>query len=236
MSLTGLLNTNKEFREFFKSIKPSKKDFYTLSGKTPFSKEYIEKVPYNLDVSYNSTLLGTAFDYLARFEIARNIDNGKKIVYEMLYHGRPAGGLDSISFALGYKSILKSLEKEFNNSLNIVKKYVNLEVDDFNILLEKVLFLARLEHFDRSGALGAVHTFRNMEMHPQFNVLVTNDFKYEKGDRNKKMLCKNNIISKDFINVNGENCRITFSYDDMINVSLDIECYDKLKNLLEIKK
>ena len=71
-----------------------------MSGKIPFSKEYTEKFPYNLDVPYDSTLVGTAFDYLARFEIARNIDNNKQSAYEKLYHGIPAGGLDCITFAL----------------------------------------------------------------------------------------------------------------------------------------
>lgn len=236
MSLTGLISTNKDVKEFFKGIKPDKNKFYTLSGNVPFSKEYKQKVPYNLEVPYDSTLIGTAFDYLARFEIARKIDDNKQSAYEKLYNGRPAGGLDCISFALGYNLIMESLEKEFNDSLKVIEKYVNSENNDFNILLEKSLFLARLEHFDRGGSFGAISTFRNMEMYPEGRVLFSNDFEYEKIDEDNKTLAKNNIESKEFIKVNGEICKINFLYEDRIKVSINIKCYDKYKNLLDVKK
>jgi hypothetical protein len=236
MSLTGLINNNKEIKEFFKGIKPDKNKFYTLSGKIPFSKEYTEKFPYNLDVPYDSTLVGTAFDYLARFEIARNIDNNKQSAYEKLYHGIPAGGLDCITFALDYNTIIDNLQKEFNNSLNVIKKYVNLEVDDFNILLKKSLFLARLEHFYRNGSFGTMIALKNMGMCPEDTILSGDDFEYKEIDEGIKVLSKSKIVSKNFIKVNGEICRISFSYYNIIKVRINIECYDEYKNLLEVKK
>lgn len=236
MSLTGLINTNKDIKEFFKGIKPDKNKFYTLSGKSPFSKEYVEKFPYNLDIPYNSTLIGTAFDYLARFEIARNIDNNKQSAYEMLYNGIPADGLDCISFALDYNLIMENLEKEFNNSLNVIEKYVNLEIDDFNILFEKSLFLARLEHFYRGGSSRAISTFTNMEMYPENIILSSDDFEYKEIGGDNKVLSQIKIVSKNFIKVNGGVCKVSFSYDDIIKVGMNIECYDEDKNLLEVKK
>lgn len=236
MSLTGLIKTNKDVKEFFKGIKPDKNKFYTLSGKTPFSKEYTEKVPYNLDVPYNSTLVGMAFDYLARFEIARNIDNNKQSVYKMLYHGIPAIGLNCISFALEYNLIMESLEKEFKDSLKVVEKYVNSEIDDFNILIEKSLFLARLEDFYRMGGWGAISTFRNMDMYPEVGVLEHDDFEYEKIHEDNKILIKSKIASKDFIKVNGDICKIYFLCYDRIKVSVSIKCYDEYKNLIEVKE
>lgn len=236
MSLTGLIKTNKDVKEFFKEIKPDKNKFYTLSGKTPFSKEYTEKVPYNLDVPYNSTLVGMAFDYLARFEIARNIDNNKQSVYKMLYHGIPAIGLNYISFALEYNLIMESLEKEFKDSLKVVEKYVNSEIDNFNILIEKSLFLARLEDFYRMGEWGAISTFRNMEMYPEVSVLKEDDFEYEEIDEGNKILIKSRIVSKKTIKVNGNICKINFSYEDRIRVIISVKCYDEYKNLIEVKK
>lgn len=235
MSLTGLINTNKDIKEFFKGIKPDKNKFYTLSGNTPFSKEYTEKFPYNLDVPYTSTLVGTAFDYLARFEIARNIDYNKQIVYEKLKYGIPAGGLDCIEFALDYDLIMKNLDKEFNDSLKVIEKYVNSKTDDFNILLKKSLFLARLEHFYRGGKLGAISIFSNMDMSPEYSVLGSEDFEYGESNEDKRTILKSKIVSKNFIKIKGEICKIYFSYDDRLSVSISIKCYDECKKLIEVK-
>lgn len=236
MSLTGLINNNKDVKEFFKGIKPEKNKFYTLSGKSPFSKEYIEKFTYNLEIPYNSTLIGTAFDYLARFEIARNIDNNKQGAYEELYDGIPADGLECISFALDYNLIMENLKGNLSNSLNVIEKYVNLDVDDFDILFEKSLFLARLEHFYRGGRFGAISTFKNMGMCPENIILMSDDFKYKEIVGDNKELSKSTIVSKDFIKVNGEVCKVSFSYDDIVKVEINIECYDEYKNLLGRKE
>nr|WP_304220243.1 hypothetical protein [Fredinandcohnia onubensis] len=76
MSLSSLLKgskpNEKEFKAILKEIIPDKKSFKTISGKEAFSKtEYEAIVPYTLVKSYNSTVIGTSFDYLARIMLAR---------------------------------------------------------------------------------------------------------------------------------------------------------------------
>ncbi|AJH71627.1 hypothetical protein DJ86_5363 [Bacillus cereus ATCC 4342] len=77
MSLTSKLaaknKKDREFKEIFVSVEPNQNDYYTLSGKEPFSEEYTMYVPYNLSSTYNASLVGIAFDYLARFRIAQFI-------------------------------------------------------------------------------------------------------------------------------------------------------------------
>lgn len=57
MSLTTLING--EFKDFFKEVIPSKKEFKTFSGKSAFSKEYVQYAEYKLKNPYNSTIVGT---------------------------------------------------------------------------------------------------------------------------------------------------------------------------------
>lgn len=69
--ISGKNETCLKLKNALESIKPSKEEFSTFSGKKPFSKEYKLKVEYNLENSYQSTLIWTAFDYLARFIITK---------------------------------------------------------------------------------------------------------------------------------------------------------------------
>ncbi|MDR0123204.1 hypothetical protein RFW13_17405 [Bacillus pumilus] len=75
MSLTSRIKNNKEFRDIISTIAPLKEDYTTLSGKTPFSKEYACLVESNLPHAGDSSLVGMAFDYLARFRIGQVINN-----------------------------------------------------------------------------------------------------------------------------------------------------------------
>ncbi|MDU3526736.1 hypothetical protein [Clostridium sp.] len=218
MSLTGLLNSNKEVKEFFNNIKPSKEEFYTLSGKKPFSKEYEEKFPYNLERPYDSTLIGTAFDYLARFEIARNIKFNKEKSYEMLYDGIPRSGLRKVDFNIFYESIMLRLEDEFYNAIDITKQYINLQIDSFEVLLEKSLYLARLEHCYRVGAIG---TYKLLES----NGLLPNCIFF----RNEEL-----IKVEDLIKIEGSCCYLSVILKSIKdNVIVKIEEYDKDKNRID---
>lgn len=82
MSLSSMLSGKseeaKQFQSIIKNIITPKPLFATMSGKTAFSNEYEEIVPYSFSVSYNSTIVGNGFDYLARFIVAKNIENTAK--------------------------------------------------------------------------------------------------------------------------------------------------------------
>ncbi|WP_131486110.1 hypothetical protein [Exiguobacterium sp. SL-9] len=71
--LLGKTQQDKAFMNVLLSVAPNKSEYYTQSGKKAFSNEYMLKVPNSLSVTRNATLLGTAFDYLARFRIAKFI-------------------------------------------------------------------------------------------------------------------------------------------------------------------
>lgn len=71
--LDGKNKRDKEFREILLSVEPDREDYYTLSNNTPFSNEYTTIVPNVLSNPRDSSLVGIAFDYLARFRIAQFI-------------------------------------------------------------------------------------------------------------------------------------------------------------------
>ncbi|MBU8573802.1 hypothetical protein [Bacillus pumilus] len=80
MSLTSRIKNNKEFREIISKISPIKEDYINLSGKTPFSNEYSYLVESDLPHAGDSSLVGMAFDYLARFrigQVTKNTDAGQ---------------------------------------------------------------------------------------------------------------------------------------------------------------
>ncbi|MEK4777151.1 hypothetical protein NST86_12390 [Bacillus sp. FSL L8-0199] len=91
MSLTSKLDAknkkDKEFKDILLHVEPKKEDYYTLSGKLPFSEEYNMHVPYNLSNISNASLVGTAFDYLARFRIAQFLKDETVIRDLVAYKG-----------------------------------------------------------------------------------------------------------------------------------------------------
>lgn len=217
MSLTGLLNSNKEVKEFFNNIKPRKEEFYTLSGKKPFSKEYEERFPYNLNKPYDSTLVGTAFDYISRFEIARNIKFNKEKSYEMLYEGIPKKGLGWIECSISYQSIMSKFKEELYDAIDLAKQYVNLQTNSIEVLFEKSLYLARLEHCYRTSA-GSVYNLL------ESNGLSLNSIHLTGGELTKV---------KELIKIDGTCCCLYIYHkintiEDRVTVK--VEAYDKDKN------
>ncbi|MEI3614034.1 hypothetical protein [Pseudogracilibacillus sp. SO30301A] len=92
MSLTSLLRgskTNqKEFQEILREIIPNKKSFQTISGKEAFSKtDYEVLAPYALVKSDNSSIVGIAFDYLARVMLARLVKENRYESYSSITAG-----------------------------------------------------------------------------------------------------------------------------------------------------
>ncbi|WP_186576918.1 hypothetical protein [Aquibacillus kalidii] len=68
MSLTSMLKgkSNKDIKlqNILRESIPTKKEFQTISGNDAFSSLYTVKAPYNLNKSFDSSVVGTAFDYL----------------------------------------------------------------------------------------------------------------------------------------------------------------------------
>ncbi|TCI75731.1 hypothetical protein EVJ20_13675 [Exiguobacterium sp. SH0S1] len=139
--LHGKTQQDREFMSVLLSVAPNKNDYYTQSGKNAFSNEYILKVPNNLSVTRDSTLLGTAFDYLARFRIAKFI----KSQYV-------TSGLMSYQGMYKLKNVPTVNEYYFNKYLSWVEKVEKVVMGRSQLaeLYEVAVRLAMLEQIARA--------------------------------------------------------------------------------------
>lgn len=144
MSLTTLING--EFKDFFKEVIPSKKEFKTFSGKSAFSKEYVQYAEYKLKNPYNSTIVGTAFDYLARWTIAKNINGIKEDSYSKLIAEH---GLKYCERAAKRDKKYNIIQKKYDDGIKNVERFVN-ESSNRTDIIKIAIFFAKLENIWRS--------------------------------------------------------------------------------------
>ena len=144
MSLTSLIKG--EFKDFFKEIIPTKKEFKTFSGTRAFSKDYIEHVEYKLENPYNSGVIGTAFDYLARWLIAKNINGEKKDAYSNLV---AQNGIKYCEI-IAQQNKKGSIRKRYDNGINCVELFVNGSNNKVQTI-KTAIFFAKLDRIWRSG-------------------------------------------------------------------------------------
>ncbi|MEH7552749.1 hypothetical protein [Bacillus altitudinis] len=148
MSLTSNLSKVPQFKEIVSTIAPKKKNFKTATGKNPFSKEYETLVPYTLEKPSDASLIGTAFDYLARFRIAQIINLGISFKELVAYNG------------------LKKLQK-FTGDNSLEEKYystIQKDIDIFtkgeqslnNEVCVTALKLSNLERYSRANIVSGV--------------------------------------------------------------------------------
>ncbi|MED1204210.1 hypothetical protein [Heyndrickxia acidicola] len=154
MSLSSLLNgsnpNQKVFQGILKEIIPNKKPFKTNSGKEAFSKtQYETLVPYTLLNNYHSSVLGTAFDYLARVMLARVVKKNREQSYTRLVAELGFMKL-SEQFLQNHPLIESKIEKKLKTAIKNLKAFTNYK-KDVNELALDVCFLAKLEHVLRSG-------------------------------------------------------------------------------------
>lgn len=147
MSLTNLIQYDENWKKFFKEIIPKKNEFKTVSGCTPFSKEYKELVPYGLENRYNSAIVGSAFDYLARWMVAKTVKANKKSSYTDLVAEL---GVRSCYLAAKEKEI--DIEKKYNEGIEKCKQFVNGKINIEELIEISVLF-AKLEQVFRRSLL-----------------------------------------------------------------------------------
>jgi hypothetical protein len=153
MSLSSLLKGSgpkqKEFQGIIREVIPNKKSFQTISGKEAFSgTDYEVLVPYNLVKSDNASIIGTAFDYLARIMLARVVKMNRSESYSNI---TAEGGLIVLSRILkGNRTIERKIEKRYKKIIKRLKAYSNNKRDIKELVLD-VSFLAKLERIFRSG-------------------------------------------------------------------------------------
>lgn len=150
MSLTswlkGRTNGVEEFTKIIKNVTPAANEFITLSGNT--HPEYKMFVPYGLRNPNFAGYVGTAFDYLARFRIARIIKEEKAI--------------QSLVAATGFRRLLfHSLSdtkipdlkmEQYKEMLDPVIEYINGTSDSsIDLLIPIAVRLAFLENIARGS-------------------------------------------------------------------------------------
>lgn len=148
MGLTGILrnNDNREIKKFLDDTVPDISKFKSARYKKAFDENRINISPVVYDMSSESALAGTAFDYLARFEVAKKLDSeqSKRISLQVL----ASKGLDEI-WLQGYKKYYWKYKKLLNKSLYYIAKYITNEEIDFEEVIKACIYLAKFDQFYR---------------------------------------------------------------------------------------
>ena len=119
MSLTSMLKGKREIdielQTILRNMIKTKKQFSTISGNEAFSTKASIKAPYILSNPHYSSIVGTAFDYMARFIVSQKVTNNKNNAISKL---NAKNGLEIIKRFCDKKTI-KSLETKYDKSINL---------------------------------------------------------------------------------------------------------------------
>lgn len=138
----------KEIVEIISKYAPEKNQFH-CEQKTCFSKKSPCLAEYTLSDRYLATLTGTAFDYLARFQIARKAEKSRKSVCEHL-----------IAKRLYEKHSWRWLDNQearvegvtaYNNLISFIMRYVDGKDDESDKVIDCCILLAKMEQEYRGG-------------------------------------------------------------------------------------
>ncbi|WP_191565977.1 hypothetical protein [Metabacillus idriensis] len=153
MSITTMLKGKKEFdielQTILWDIIPTKKEFCTVLGTEAFSSKYSILAPYILNNPYQSSVVGTAFDYMARFIVSQKITSNKDNVLVGL---TARNGLEIMKKYCDKKTC-RSLETKLNDGIILINKFINHRDMSFEEILPYATYMARLEHIYRSRVL-----------------------------------------------------------------------------------
>lgn len=144
MSLITNIKFDPEWKDFFKNNVPKKTDFKTSSGKTAFSRDYIDLASFSFSNYSYYCLVGTAFDYLARWTIAQKCSNNKEASYTNLIAEKGLHFCQRIS-----KEYSFDLEKKYEDSLKMCKNYAEGTTIAKEIIKVSIFF-AKLENISRN--------------------------------------------------------------------------------------
>lgn len=145
MSLTSMLDQEKEFQIIMREHIPGKKDFVTNTDKPAFSHDYPVVAPNKLSNSWYAGISGTAFDFMSRFIISHTTGNAEI--------------LENTAAEKGYKRLLlfspislrTKLERKYEKSKDCINAYLTARESNFSEIISDACFLAKLEMFFRSG-------------------------------------------------------------------------------------
>lgn len=143
----------KRIKEIIKSLVPKKEHFYSTDQCYCFDSKKIPSVPYELDAKQKAGICGTAFDYLARFSIARIVDHNRNTVLE---HLTAENLLTHKSFLLkGNDSYIQDLKNRYNDLLTPINNYILGAPIDEDILITSSIILSKMEMISRGNDFSA---------------------------------------------------------------------------------
>lgn len=142
----------KEIVEIISRYTPKKDQFHCAQSNC-FNKKSLCLAEYSLSERYLATLTGTAFDYLARFQIARKAEESRKKVCEHLIAGQ-----------LYEKHSWRWLDNQeardagvatYNDLVSFVMRYVNGGDEESEKVIDSCILLAKMEQEYRGGHVQA---------------------------------------------------------------------------------
>lgn len=152
MSITGIVNNNEipEVAEFLKSSMPDRSDFKSYRYHKAFLTTREVIAPYNLELPAYASTVGTAFDYYARFEIARQLKSKElKMASTDIVAKYGINFLAELGFTYDVRYASRKYSEHMENIVDYIDGY-----DMPEIWLESACcFFATLEHFIRCGKL-----------------------------------------------------------------------------------
>ncbi|EGT3616093.1 hypothetical protein FHH43_07585 [Clostridium perfringens] len=150
-SITPKVECYKEFREYIMKIKPTRSEYQVIGGGIPFDKASDIKVPYIYDISEKgkASLVGIAFDYLARIIICKYSKCKFKLNETIGYNWLQ----DNINYFSRINKELLKKTKILMDELDMkIESYMSNDNDLFSdTILEGLCILSRLEGAFRGG-------------------------------------------------------------------------------------
>lgn len=186
MSLTRLISG--EYKEFFKKVAPAKEEFKTVSGKTAFSKDYEENVKYKLNSTNDASIVGTAFDYLARWIVAKTINIGKSNSYQNLIAEQAVRQCELEAQIRN----LDRIQEKYTKGINCCEQFVN-GANNKKDLLMTAIFFAKLERIYRGKIPAPLINFENLF---EIEKDIYDDL-YELSELFQKKMIDSGIITSD---------------------------------------
>lgn len=186
MSLTTLIsNKDSEIGKFLIETCPKKEDYKTISGVKAFS-GYNTVVPYRLSDSSEAGIVGTGFDYIARFMVAKKIKNNKREALNNLVAKNMIEILREYIQTDYHICTIEIMEKKYESILKSIEDCIMGYNPDFVILVKNIEYLVALEK-----------TLRSMNYSDNFDSLVN---KINSTTINKRMFIELSDLARIFIN------------------------------------
>src|SRR5574344_328483 len=142
--MESIYQGREKFTRYLMNTRPKTELYKTVSHRRPFSSDYILKVPSNFcDRSYAS-VVGSAFDYLARFLIARK---SKLYKMQVTFNLKAFEGIEYFD-----KSLREKYYERYKEEITKVVHFINYipDVGLSDVILASCFF-ARLEHNARTS-------------------------------------------------------------------------------------